>query len=56
MDCSATGDYRNKGCGGGEADDAFKYIIDKGGIMSDKSYPYIERQVSTVNDFLFAGT
>ncbi|GFP80489.1 vignain [Phtheirospermum japonicum] len=31
---------KNNGCKGGLMDDAFKFIIKKGGITAEKNYPY----------------
>ncbi|XP_062006205.1 ervatamin-B-like [Rosa rugosa] len=38
VDCNR--DQINKGCGGGNMEDAFKYINDNGGITSEENYQY----------------
>ena len=40
IDC----DSKNDGCDGGDQELAFKYIRDNGGIDTEKSYPYEEKQ------------
>ncbi|CAL4995248.1 unnamed protein product [Urochloa decumbens] len=42
LDCS-TNDG-NQGCQGGLMDNAFKYIVNNGGITRNESYPYVARQ------------
>lgn len=41
IDCSS--DYGNKGCSGGFMEAAYQYIIDNGGINTEKSYKYEAR-------------
>lgn len=38
VDCAKA--YGNKGCKGGKMDKAFKYVIETGGISSEKAYKY----------------
>lgn len=42
VDCS--GNYGNAGCNGGWMNNAFAYIKDVGGIMSESAYPYYAQQ------------
>lgn len=37
VDCDTN---ENQGCSGGLMETAFKYIVKKGGIATEKSYPY----------------
>ncbi|KAG2306250.1 hypothetical protein Bca4012_084713 [Brassica carinata] len=42
MDCDIREGSGNFGCSGGNAADAFEFIIENGGIVSDEVYPYTE--------------
>jgi len=43
VDCTHKGNYGNNGCGGGWMNTAYKYAMDRGGLMSRRSYPYENR-------------
>lgn len=43
IDCSSNEEYGNKGCTGGEVDNAFWYVIDNG-ITTEPKYPYTGTQ------------
>lgn len=40
IDCSTNDKYKNRGCQGGKISQSFQYIIDQGGLDTEKSYPY----------------
>uniref|UniRef100_A0ACB8F2R6 Uncharacterized protein n=1 Tax=Sphaerodactylus townsendi TaxID=933632 RepID=A0ACB8F2R6_9SAUR len=44
IDCS--GNFRNKGCGGGNASRAFLYVQHNGGINSEETYPYLSEKIA----------
>lgn len=44
MDCS--GSFGNQGCNGGQMDDAFKYVIETGGLSTEQCDPYQTAQES----------
>ncbi|KAH0926899.1 hypothetical protein HID58_019155, partial [Brassica napus] len=46
MDCDREGDSGNFGCLGGSAANAFEFIIENGGIVTDKVYPYTENDTA----------
>ncbi|XP_060600456.1 procathepsin L-like [Ruditapes philippinarum] len=41
IDCSYN--QGNKGCDGGTFNNAFKYVMENGGLVAEKSYPYLPR-------------
>lgn len=46
LDCDRGGDSGNFGCLGGNAADAFEFIIENSGIVTDKVYPYTENDTA----------
>lgn len=46
LDCDRGEDSGNFGCLGGSAANAFEYIIENGGIVSDEVYPYTENDTA----------
>lgn len=40
IDCSSNKVFLNDGCTGGQAENAYQYVIDNGGIDTEESYPY----------------
>lgn len=39
VDCDVNGE--NEGCNGGLMENAFEFIINSGGLTTDKDYPYV---------------
>lgn len=46
LDCDRGGNSGNFGCLGGNAADAFEFIIENSGIVTDKVYPYTENDTA----------
>jgi len=44
IDCSSNAKYDNQGCNGGLMDNAYRYLLDAGGLTTEALYPYMSVQ------------
>ncbi|KAJ0970449.1 hypothetical protein J5N97_023326 [Dioscorea zingiberensis] len=51
VDCDTN---ENKGCGGGNMDNAFKFIVGNGGLTTEENYPYTASDQGTCNSQEFS--